>query len=219
MSKPENGGKLPTVQKIVQWITDEIMSGRFVPGQRLISAEIASKMNVSRMPVREALNILAGQNVIELLPNRGAIIKHMSAKETIDFLQLAEAICLVGVRLATEKMHIPENRKLVKSAFKKIEDSYETRNPVEFNKSLHEFHLLLNKLSGNHYIYEYYSQPIFYILVRLVAEQLPGRSWSQYIDHYRLIYDSVMSGSTYAATAATISHVQWAILLVQEHGE
>jgi DNA-binding GntR family transcriptional regulator len=69
------------------------------------------------------------------------------------------------------------------------------------------------------YIYEYYAQPIFYILVRLVAEQLPGKSWSQYIDNYRMIYNAVLSGSTYAAMAATINHVQWAIFLVEQKTE
>lgn len=216
MIKDVDRPEISTVQRIVQWISDAIMAGRFVPGQRLVAADIAAELHVSRMPVREALNILAGQNVVELAPNKGATIKRLSTKEAVDFLQLAEAICLVGVRLATEKMHMPENRELVLTAFRNIEAAYASRHPVEFNRSLHEFHLLLNRISGNSYIYQYYSQPIFYILVRLVADQLPGKSWSQYIEHYRVICDTVLSGNVYAAMAATINHAQWASLLVQQ---
>lgn len=202
------------VQKVVQWISEAIMDGRLVPGQRLIASDIADELSVSRMPVREALNILAGQNLLELTPNKGAKIKRLSRKEAVDFLQLAEAICLVGIRLAAEKMHIPENRERVMQAFQIIETAYETRNPIEFNKALHQFHTLLNEISGNRYIYKYYAQPIFYILVRLVAEQLPGQHWSQYMEHYKLIYQTVLAGNIYGAMAATTSHVQWATLLV-----
>ena len=54
------------VQSVVDKLTKGIQEGRFVPGQRLVAADIAQEFEVSRSPVREAFHILAGQGIIEL---------------------------------------------------------------------------------------------------------------------------------------------------------
>ncbi|MEO0999186.1 MAG: GntR family transcriptional regulator, partial [Pseudomonadota bacterium] len=72
--------------------------GRYAPGQRLIAADLAEEFDVSRAPVREALHVLSGEGVIDLVPNRGAMIRKASAKEIRDLLEFTEAICVVGVR-------------------------------------------------------------------------------------------------------------------------
>ena len=53
-------------------IVDAIAHGALQPGERLIEAEIAAELGVSRLPVREALKILAAQGILELNMHRGA---------------------------------------------------------------------------------------------------------------------------------------------------
>ena len=60
--------------RVVDAIIDSIASGAFKPGQRLIEAEVAAELGVSRLPVREAFKMLATQGILELLQYKGAIV-------------------------------------------------------------------------------------------------------------------------------------------------
>lgn len=61
-------------ERTVDSIVDAIARGVLQPGQRLIEAEVASDLGVSRLPVREAFKILAAQGILELNMHRGARI-------------------------------------------------------------------------------------------------------------------------------------------------
>ena len=70
---------LPIRERVASEIRNAIFSGSFTPGQELGQDFLATKLGVSRMPVREALHILAGEGLVELRVNRGAIVKEVSA--------------------------------------------------------------------------------------------------------------------------------------------
>src|SRR5690554_3646300 len=77
-----------SVETISQYVTDrlrqEIIDGRFKPGERIRIKEISEGYNVSQMPVREAFNRLKGENLIEIEQYKGAIIRPMNAKSIAD---------------------------------------------------------------------------------------------------------------------------------------
>ena len=65
----------PLVDEIAARIRARIMSGEFVIGQPLRQAALATEFGVSRTPVREALRQLQNGGLIEVLPNRGAVVR------------------------------------------------------------------------------------------------------------------------------------------------
>jgi DNA-binding GntR family transcriptional regulator len=67
--------KAPLVDEIAQRIRERIMNGEFPIGQPLRQAALAEEFAVSRMPVREALRQLQHGGLIEVHPNRGAIVR------------------------------------------------------------------------------------------------------------------------------------------------
>jgi len=69
---------LPIRERVASEIRNAIFSGSFAPGQELGQDYLATKLGVSRMPVREALQILASEGLVELRVNRGAIVKDVS---------------------------------------------------------------------------------------------------------------------------------------------
>jgi DNA-binding GntR family transcriptional regulator len=66
---------MPTYELIENNLRDEIISGALPPGTRITIQEIAKRYNVSEMPVREALQRLQGEGLIELLPHKGSRVK------------------------------------------------------------------------------------------------------------------------------------------------
>ncbi|MSU90767.1 FCD domain-containing protein [Rhodobacteraceae bacterium 2CG4] len=58
-------------ERIVESIVEAAARGQFLPGDRIVEAEVARQLNVSRVPVREALRLLESQGVVENIPYRG----------------------------------------------------------------------------------------------------------------------------------------------------
>ncbi|MCZ2937474.1 GntR family transcriptional regulator [Acinetobacter baumannii] len=68
-------------EQIVKYISEQIISGELVEGDRIQELRIAKELDVSRGSVREALLLLERTHLIEIFPRRGAIVSEMSAQQ------------------------------------------------------------------------------------------------------------------------------------------
>lgn len=68
-------------EQIVKYISEQIISGELVEGERIQELRIAKELDVSRGAVREALLLLERTHLIEIFPRRGAIVSEMSAQQ------------------------------------------------------------------------------------------------------------------------------------------
>lgn len=68
-------------QIIVELIRQEIYEGTYKPGARLNIADLAQRFQASTVPVREALRSLEAEGLVEFRPNRGVVIRDLSASE------------------------------------------------------------------------------------------------------------------------------------------
>jgi DNA-binding GntR family transcriptional regulator len=89
-----------------QHLRRAIVSGEFMPNERLVEAELAAALGFPRAAVRMALIRLAQENLVERLPNRGARVRRISENEVIELLEARMALeCLTAehaARAATE---------------------------------------------------------------------------------------------------------------------
>ena len=84
--------KLKAEEKVRLYIQENIASQKFLPNMKLVEEDIAKELNISRSPVRAALKKMEKENVVRLIPNKGAYIapKQLSTKEFVDRMQLFE---------------------------------------------------------------------------------------------------------------------------------
>ncbi|MDC4400603.1 GntR family transcriptional regulator [Acinetobacter baumannii] len=68
-------------EQIVKYISEQIISGELVEGERIQELRVAKELDVSRGSVREALLLLERTHLIEIFPRRGAIVSEMSAQQ------------------------------------------------------------------------------------------------------------------------------------------
>ncbi len=214
-------GKSKNEQSLVQNLVDGIIQGvkddLFVPGQRLIAADLAEQFQVSRAPVREAMQVLVGEGVVEFVRNRGAKIRKLSVQELIDVMEFTEAMLILGVRLATRKIGLDDNREILTAGFKNMERAWKTKQDSLFVASIHEFHHSVNEISGNHFVGFMYHRAHFSFFNKQLSGKLPGGHWDEYILNYRRVYETIMSGDEHAAESAFSNHMQWAIGLLKEY--
>jgi DNA-binding GntR family transcriptional regulator len=69
---------------VADWLASRIVAGEFAPGERLFENKVAELAGVSRSPVREALRLLAGEGLIEIVPRYGAQVAYLSAGDARD---------------------------------------------------------------------------------------------------------------------------------------
>jgi DNA-binding GntR family transcriptional regulator len=79
-------------EQIAESITDAVLRGDYQPGDRVREQELASQFQVSRGPIREALRILENSGVVRILPQRGAHITQLSAKEVNDLFEVRRSL-------------------------------------------------------------------------------------------------------------------------------
>jgi DNA-binding GntR family transcriptional regulator len=66
----------------------DILERRIAPGERLAQDELCERFGVSRTPIREALTRLAATQLVELRPNRGAIVRRPTRRELRELYEL-----------------------------------------------------------------------------------------------------------------------------------
>lgn len=215
----DDGDLAPSlVQLVVDGVIDGVRAGRYAPGQRLISADLAADFDVSRAPVREALSVLSGEGIVELVPNRGAKIRTFEMGDLISFLELTESICALGVRLTCRRVADPEVQEGLESAFQRVREAWAEREPNRFVQSLYDYHRAINGFSGNQFVHRFYNQSYFVFFNRLVADRIPSSAWPNYIQNYEMVHDTLLSGQEHAATSTFAMHMQW-LLRALERGE
>lgn len=98
--EPLNGRKT-LVEQVVDRIVEAAARGTFLPGDRVVEAEVARRLQVSRVPVREALRLLESQGIVENMPYRGMRLMDVS---------VARLEKVLKVRLVLEQLAAEEAR-------------------------------------------------------------------------------------------------------------
>lgn len=80
----------PLHEATVDQLRDQIVRGELAPGSRLNERVLTARLGVSRTPLREAIKLLATEGLVELLPNRGAVVA------PIDPARIAEILAVMG---------------------------------------------------------------------------------------------------------------------------
>lgn len=96
---------LPLRDVVFHTLRDAILTGKLVPGERLMENQLADKLGVSRTPVREALRMLEIENLVELVPRKGAQVLDMSEKDIVNVLEVRGALESLAAELSCKKMN------------------------------------------------------------------------------------------------------------------
>lgn len=136
---------------IRQNLEQAILTGSYVDGLRLDELRLAEQFEVSRTPIREALQMLAATGLVDLIPRRGAFVRHPGFVELVEMFEvMAELECLCG-RLAARRLtdtHLVDLR----AAESGCVSALETGDTDAYYRANERFHNLLYQASGNGFL-------------------------------------------------------------------
>jgi DNA-binding GntR family transcriptional regulator len=93
-------------QAIVESLLADVFGGQLSAGQHLVTQDLAERYGVSHTPIREALIALAGIGIIDLLPNRGAVVRQVSAKDVREVCQVRRVLECEAIRRACGRIDL-----------------------------------------------------------------------------------------------------------------
>jgi DNA-binding GntR family transcriptional regulator len=147
----------PLHEEATERLRDLIVQGRLAPGERLNERLLTAQLGLSRTPLREAFKVLATEGLVELLPNRGAIVSHM------DELRLAETLAVMGAleALAGElacRMATDAQLNEIRALHYEMLACHAREDLAGYFKFNQAIHLKIVKYSGNAVLHQTYRQ-------------------------------------------------------------
>ncbi|REG45567.1 GntR family transcriptional regulator [Paraburkholderia sp. BL6669N2] len=100
-------GREPIMHKqlselVIARLRESITTGEYAPGDRLVEGRIAEELEVSRVPVREALRALAAEGLVEVRPRHGAVVASLDPSAAREMVQIRATLEGLNARLAAE---------------------------------------------------------------------------------------------------------------------
>lgn len=138
-SRPNLGEEVASV------LRDRILSGQYRPEDKLPQDQIAQDLDVSKLPVREALIRLEAEGLVRNLPRRGSFVAPLTRDDVLDAYAIYGLISGYAARRAAERVTDEQVEQLARWA-----DEMETTKDVEHQTDLNfEFHALVNRVGGS----------------------------------------------------------------------
>lgn len=131
---------LPLREVVYKTLREAILNGNLKAEERLMENQLAQRLGVSRTPIREALRMLAQENLVGIVPRKGAQVLKMSEKDVADILEVREALETLAAELAAMRITAEEleHLKEIQKSFLEAVEKADANEMARFDESFHE---------------------------------------------------------------------------------
>ncbi|MCO5221537.1 MAG: GntR family transcriptional regulator, partial [Thermomicrobiales bacterium] len=128
-------------QQVYAHLRAGILDNTYPPGSALPEEALAAKLNVSRVPVREALRRLSAEGLVTVVPRQGATVTELTSKQILDAYQVREALEVLAMRLAVPKLTAADIEQLdtLQQAMQSAADAGDANAFFTANAAFHGF--------------------------------------------------------------------------------
>lgn len=201
--------------RVTDLIRDAIVRGEYAPNQRLIEADLSAAFSASRATVRTALLELAGEGLVERLPNKGSRVRAISVDEAIEILEVrigVEGLCAAKVAERLTDEQAAEFSRLRADMVASVEEG----DLVEYSRLNRALDVRVRELSHHATASE--------VLARLHAQSVrhqfklssrPARAKVSVLEHTAII-DAILARDPDAAERAVRVHLRSVIAALRE---
>jgi DNA-binding GntR family transcriptional regulator len=134
--------------EVTSQLRDLIVQGHFQPGEKINEVRLGFDLGVSRTPLREAIRTLGSEGLLELVPNRGAIVRSFSLQDVLDMIEALSIIEQGCAVLACERASDSELRRFDERNKAMIE-AYEARDRLHYFQINQDLHAMIVALARN----------------------------------------------------------------------
>ena len=198
-------------EQIAHSIGTAIIGGEYEAGTRILEQEVASRFQVSRGPVREALRRLAADGLIEHWPHRGAVVRRLGEREIRELFLIRIELEALAARLAAATQAPDRWARFVASTKPIYADA--PRNSCEYLKENAAFHDAVMALADNLQLRELAARLQLPLIMAQVGDVLTPSVLEASVREHRSIAQAILDHDPEAASARMRAHLERAAAL------
>jgi DNA-binding GntR family transcriptional regulator len=201
-------GRGTTVDFVVARLRQGILEGRYAPGQRLIARDVTEDLGISRGPLREAFGRLAADGLVELVPNRGAVVRRLSRKQVRELFQIRENLEGLAARLAAENIGTQGHRKLFSDVWEQVRPTGGELPWHAFIQNNRLYHRTIVTIGDNEQLSDLIDKLQLSVVMFQIGQAMqPKNAEQSHQDHVR-VADAVLAGDAERAEYAMRMHLR-----------
>ncbi len=217
----KNLEKFQTSEAVYITLKEAIIQNQVDSTLRLKEEELASFLNISRTPVREALLLLQQNDYIISDIKKGYVVKILSFKESIDIIEYTRYLRCFAAEITAKKITRQQLLLLESNNLNKYQ-SIKLNNPnyaIDLYKSYQNFHMSIAKFTDNHFLYNEsvrMHQKLLMMYYYYTIEMKKDFAESSYLKEYEILlkafekHDSILAKKTveeYSKFSLVIKHM------------
>jgi len=194
-------------QKVYRVLKESIIKGFLEPGTKLLENKIAEKMQVSRTPVREAMQKLVAEGFVKTTPNQTMVVTEVSPEDVKEVLQIRGVLEGLAARVADKKINGQEIDEL-ENIISQMNLYVTKENLSSYCKVDDEFHDLILNICGNKWIIKMRDNlGSFIYRFRIKSLSIPGRLKCS-LEEHRKIMESLKKHNSEEANILSQIHME-----------
>lgn len=188
-----------------------ILDHRFKPGERLSIPDISRKLDVSQMPVRQAIDRLSEEGLVDIRPRSGTFVAQADERdvaETFDIRRALDGLAAESAVLHVRRQDIAKLREYVRQMDRSA--ALGSEGMGSHDRLNWEFHLLIVRLSRNEKLYDMYRQLNAHL--KIAGVHVSSRDWASRVPRaqaeHRAIVDALEARRARELAAVLAEHVE-----------
>lgn len=208
-----HGGK---AARIAEHLDTCIRRGRFAPGQRLIENDLTVEFGASRGPVREALKQLAAEGLVEIVPNRGAVVRRLTRREACELFEIRTELEAMAARAAAGHMADRCVRDRFEADIAPIREDAPRHSTQDYIGENSLFHAAVLAASGNRQLVVLNEKLQLSLIMAQIGSAFTSGIIAASLAEHRAIADAILDGDARAADTAMRDHLTRALAFTRE---
>lgn len=205
------------VKMVYDLLRDEILDLKLAPGSPIDEVQLAERFKMSRTPIREALVRLAGEGLIETLPNRSTMVSNIDFLNLHTFFDALVLMYRVTTRLAAQA-HRPEDLIVIRGFHEDYAAALAARDPLKMIATNAAFHAAIAEAGRNPYFTSLFrrlldeGRRILQLYYQSYDEQFPQR----FVDEHAAIIAAIAARDIEEADRLGKAHAEAIVAQVQK---
>lgn len=191
--------------EVVEAVRNMILEGELEPGARVPELQLCERLGVSRTPLREALKVLAVEDLVDLSPNRGAVVRAVSARQTAELFEVLATLEVRAGELATTRATTGQIV-AIRTLHERMLDDREAHDRRRYFDDNQAVHRLIVEAAGNSEMAATHRQVSRKIARARYAVTLDARAWRESAEEHGDIVAALVVRDGQALAAAIRHH-------------
>ena len=188
-------------------IRDAIKNTNLQPGDPLSETRLSKALGISRTPIREALQQLAKEGLLQIIPGRAITVAAPSMQEVIDALHVRELLEPELVRLAAEALSL-EIRKRLQKLTRDMEQAAKAGDRPTWSKLDIKWHELLSDQCPNRLLGQMVMEARNRMYIKAANEHVTDQYIIDGTTEHKQVVEAIMAGDGEAAEKLMVEHIR-----------